>query len=127
MASSASRNRVSFGKIREVKELPNLIAVQVEAFQWFVDDGIGEVLSDISPIEDFGATLQLELTEPQFDPPKHSEDECRERDMTFSRPLFVVARFLNRATGEIKEQSVFMGDFPMMTDRYPQNHSLKTG
>ena len=117
MASSASRNRVSFGKIREVKELPNLIAVQVEAFQWFVDDGIGEVLSDISPIEDFGATLQLELTEPQFDPPKHSEDECRERDMTFSRPLFVVARFLNRATGEIKEQSVFMGDFPMMTDR----------
>ena len=117
MASSASRNRVSFGKIREVKELPHLIAVQVEAFQWFVDDGIGEVLSDISPIEDFGATLQLELTEPQFDPPKHSEDECRERDMTFSRPLFVVARFLNRATGEIKEQSVFMGDFPMMTDR----------
>ncbi len=117
MARRASRERVSFGKIREVKELPNLIAVQVESFQWFLDDGIREVLSDISPIEDFGATLQLELTEPQFDPPKHSEEECRERDMTYSRPLFVIARFLNRNTGEIKEQSVFMGDFPMMTDR----------
>jgi DNA-directed RNA polymerase subunit beta len=117
LASRAIRERVSFGKIREVRELPNLIAVQVESFQWFLEDGIREVLSDISPIEDFGATLQLELTEPQFDPPKHSEEECRERDMTFSRPLFVIARFLNRNTGEIKEQSVFMGDFPMMTDR----------
>ncbi len=117
MAPRATRERVSFGKIREVRELPNLIAVQTESFQWFLEDGIREVLSDISPIEDFGATLQLELTDPQFDPPKHSEEECRERDMTFSRPLFVIARFLNRNTGEIKEQSVFMGDFPMMTDR----------
>ncbi|HEY3831321.1 MAG TPA: DNA-directed RNA polymerase subunit beta [Acidimicrobiia bacterium] len=117
MAPRALRERVSFGKIREVRELPNLIAVQTESFQWFLEDGIREVLSDISPIEDFGATLQLELTEPQFDPPKHSEEECRERDMTFSRPLFVIARFLNRNTGEIKEQSVFMGDFPMMTAR----------
>ncbi len=117
MAPRATRERVSFGKIREVRELPNLIAVQTDSFQWFLEDGIREVLSDISPIEDFGATLQLELTDPQFDPPKHSEEECRERDMTYSRPLFVIARFLNRNTGEIKEQSVFMGDFPMMTDR----------
>ena len=108
---------MSFGKIREVKELPHLIAVQVDSFDWFLEDGIREVLTDISPIEDFAGTLQLELSEPQFDPPKHSEEECREKDMTFSRPLFVVARFLNRQTGEIKEQSVFMGDFPMMTDR----------
>ena len=117
MAARASRERVSFGKIREVKELPHLIAVQVDSFDWFLEDGIREVLTDISPIEDFAGTLQLELSEPQFDPPKHSEEECREKDMTFSRPLFVVARFLNRQTGEIKEQSVFMGDFPMMTDR----------
>jgi DNA-directed RNA polymerase subunit beta len=117
LARQAARERVSFGKQREVKELPNLIAVQTESFQWFLEDGIREVLEDISPIEDFAATLQLELTDPVFDPPKHSEEECRERDMTFSRPLFVTARFLNRGTGEIKEQSVFMGDFPMMTDR----------
>ena len=117
MARRALRDRVSFGKLRDVKELPNLIAVQTESFSWFLENGIREVLEDISPVEDFGQTLQLELTDPVFDPPKHSEEECRERDMTFSRPLFVTARFLNRGTGEIKEQSVFMGDFPMMTVR----------
>ncbi len=72
---------------------------------------------DISPIEDFTGQLKLELADHVFDPPKHSEDECRERDMTYARPLFVTARFMNSATGEIKEQTVFMGDFPMMTDR----------
>ena len=72
---------------------------------------------DISPIEDFTGQLKLELTDHVFDPPKHSEDECRERDMTYARPLFVTARFMNAQTGEIKEQTVFMGDFPMMTDR----------
>ena len=117
MARLASRERVSFGRLREVKELPNLIAVQTESFQWFRDEGILEVLEDISPIEDFTGQLKLELTEPQFDPPKHSEDECREKDMTFARPLFVTARFMNAGTGEIKEQTVFMGDFPMMTER----------
>ena len=74
-------------------------------------------LRDISPIEDFTGQLKLELTDHVFDPPKHSEDECRERDMTYARPLFVTARFMNAQTGEIKEQTVFMGDFPMMTDR----------
>ena len=112
-----ARERVSFGKLREVKDLPNLIEVQTESFQWFLEDGVAEVLRDISPIEDFTGQLKLELTDHVFDPPKHSEEECRERDMTYARPLFVTARFMNSGTGEIKEQTVFMGDFPMMTDR----------
>ena len=117
MARLASRERLSFSKLREVKELPNLIEVQTDSFRWFLDDGVAEVLRDISPIEDFTGQLKLELTDHVFDPPKHSEDECRERDMTYARPLFVTARFMNAQTGEIKEQTVFMGDFPMMTDR----------
>ncbi len=117
MARLASRERLSFSKLREVKDLPNLIEVQTDSFRWFLDDGVAEVLRDISPIEDFTGQLKLELTDHVFDPPKHSEDECRERDMTYARPLFVTARFMNAGTGEIKEQTVFMGDFPMMTDR----------
>jgi DNA-directed RNA polymerase subunit beta len=117
LARLASRERLSFSKLREVKELPNLIEVQTDSFRWFLEDGVAEVLRDISPIEDFTGQLKLELTDHVFDPPKHSEDECRERDMTYARPLFVTARFMNAQTGEIKEQTVFMGDFPMMTDR----------
>jgi DNA-directed RNA polymerase subunit beta len=113
----ASRERLSFSRLPEVLELPDLIAVQRESFNHFIEEGIAEVLADISPIEDFTATLKLELADHVFDPPKHSEDECRERDMTYARPLFVTARFMNAQTGEIKEQTVFMGDFPMMTDR----------
>ena len=117
MASLASRERLSFSKLREVLELPDLIAVQRESFEWFLEQGVAEVLSDISPIEDFTGQLKLELSDHIFDPPKYSEDECRQRDMTYARPLFVTARFMNAQTGEIKEQTVFMGDFPMMTDR----------
>ena len=117
LARLASRERLSFSKLREVKDLPNLIEVQTDSFRWFLEDGVAEVLRDISPIEDFTGQLKLELTDHVFDPPKHSEDECRERDMTYARPLFVTARFMNAQTGEIKEQTVFMGDFPMMTDR----------
>ncbi len=117
MARLASRERLSFSKLREVKDLPNLIEVQTDSFRWFLEEGVAEVLRDISPIEDFTGQLKLELTDHVFDPPKHSEDECRERDMTYARPLFVTARFMNAQTGEIKEQTVFMGDFPMMTDR----------
>jgi len=113
----ASRERLSFSRLPEVLELPDLIAVQRESFNHFIEEGIAEVLADISPIEDFTGTLKLELADQVFDPPKHSEDECRERDMTYARPLFVTARFMNAQTGEIKEQTVFMGDFPMMTDR----------
>ena len=117
LARLASRERFSFGKLREVLALPDLIAVQRESFEWFLEEGVAEVLRDISPIEDFTGQLKLELADHVFDPPKHSEDECRERDMTFARPLFVTARFMNAGTGEIKEQTVFMGDFPMMTNR----------
>ena len=117
MTRLASRERYSFGQLREVLALPDLIAVQRESFQWFIEQGVAEVLRDISPIEDFTGQLKLELSDHVFDPPKHSEDECRERDMTFARPLFVTARFMNAGTGEIKEQTVFMGDFPMMTAR----------
>ena len=117
MARLASRERLSFSKFREVKDLPNLIEVQTDSFRWFLEEGVAEVLRDISPIEDFTGQLKLELTDHVFDPPKHSEDECRERDMTYARPLFVTARFMNAQTGEIKEQTVFMGDFPMMTAR----------
>jgi len=122
LARLASRERLSFSKLREVKDLPNLIEVQTESFRWFLDDGVGEVLRDLSPIEDFTGQLKLELTDHVFDPPKHSEDECRERDMTYARPLFVTARFMNAQTGEIKEQTVFMGDFPMMTARGTFHH-----
>ncbi|MCZ7527582.1 MAG: DNA-directed RNA polymerase subunit beta [Acidimicrobiia bacterium] len=117
MARLASRERFSFGQLREVLDLPNLIAVQRESFQWYLEEGFGEVLRDVSPIEDFTGQLKLELADPVFDPPKHTEEECRQNDLTFHRPLFVTARFMNAQTGEIKEQSVFMGDFPMMTDR----------
>jgi DNA-directed RNA polymerase subunit beta len=108
---------LSFSKLPQVLELPDLIAVQRQSFQWFIEEGIAEVLADISPIEDFTGTLKLELADHVFDPPKHSEDECRDKDMTYARPLFVTARFMNSTTGEIKEQTVFLGDFPMMTDR----------
>ena len=91
--------------------------VQRQSFHWFIEEGIAEVLADISPIEDFTGTLKLELADHVFDPPKHSEEECRDKDMTYARPLFVTARFMNSTTGEIKEQTVFLGDFPMMTDR----------
>jgi DNA-directed RNA polymerase subunit beta len=117
LARLASRERFSFGKLREVKDLPNLIEVQTQSFEWFLEDGVAEVLRDISPIEDFTGQLKLELADHVFDPPKHSEEECRDHDMTFARPLFVTARFMNAQTGEIKEQTVFMGDFPMMTGR----------
>ena len=78
MARLASRERLSFSKLREVKDLPNLIEVQTDSFRWFLEEGVAEVLRDISPIEDFTGQLKLELTDHVFDPPKHSEDECRE-------------------------------------------------
>ena len=117
MPRLASRDRLSFSRLPSVLELPDLIAVQRQSFNWFIEEGIAEVLADISPIEDFTGTLKLELADHVFDPPKHSEEECRDKDMTYARPLFVTARFMNSTTGEIKEQTVFLGDFPMMTDR----------
>ncbi|MGI9603595.1 MAG: DNA-directed RNA polymerase subunit beta [Acidimicrobiales bacterium] len=116
------RDRYSFGNIEEFLDLPDLIAVQRESFRWLLDEGLADTFRDISPIKDFTETLQLEL---EFDPndedlrppPKYSVEECKEKDMTYSAPIFVRARFMNATTGEIKEQTVFMGDFPMMTDK----------
>ena len=122
MSSRAARERYSFANLDEVLELPDLIAVQRASFQRFLDLGMAETFADISPISDFTGSLRLEL---EFDPtdedlrppPKFSVEECKEKDMTYSAPIFVRARFMNSQTGEIKEQTVFMGDFPMMTDK----------
>jgi DNA-directed RNA polymerase subunit beta len=119
---STTRERYSFANLVEPLDLPDLIAIQRASFEWFLHEGLAETFRDISPIKDFSETLQLEL---EFDPddedlrppPKFSVEECKEKDMTFSAPIFVRARFMNRNTGEIKEQTVFMGDFPMMTDK----------
>jgi len=117
-----SRERYSFGNLKEPLELPDLVAVQTESFQHFLDEGLAETFRSISPIKDFSENLQLELEFDPFDPdlrppPKFSVEECKEKDMTFSAPVFVRARFMNRNTGEIKEQVVFMGDFPMQTEK----------
>jgi DNA-directed RNA polymerase subunit beta len=119
---SRSPERVSFANIKEALQLPDLIAIQRDSFQWFLDKGLAEAYHDISPIEDFTGQLSLELefdpTDPDLrPPPKFTVEECKEKDMTYAAPVFVRARFLNATTGEIKEQTVFMGDFPMMTDR----------
>ena len=119
---AAQRERYSFGNLKEVLELPDLIAIQRKSFKWLLDEGLKQTFRDISPIRDFTETLQLEL---EFDPddedlrppPKFMVEECKEKDMTYSAPIFVRARFMNSNTGEIKEQTVFMGDFPMMTDK----------
>ena len=108
--------RLSFAKIPEVLPLPDLLAVQHESFNWFIEQGLAEIFEEISPIEDFTGSLALELTNHRFGDPLMSIEECKERDSNYSRPLHVTARFVNRETGEIKEQSVFLGDFPMMTD-----------
>jgi DNA-directed RNA polymerase subunit beta len=119
---TVQRERYSFGNLSEVLPLPNLIDIQRNSFEWLLASGLSDTFRDISPIKDFSETLQLEL---EFDPteedlqpiPKFSVEECKEKDMTYSAPIFVRARFMNSATGEIKEQTVFMGDFPMMTEK----------
>jgi len=119
---SVARERFSFASLDQVLDLPDLIAIQRASFDWFLDRGLSETFADISPIEDFTGQLKLLL---EFDasdpdlrpPPKFSVEECKEKDMTFSAPIFVRAQFQNANTGEIKEQTVFMGDFPMMTDK----------
>src|SRR5438552_1003470 len=111
------RERVSFSRIPEVLSLPDLIGIQRESFDWLLRDGIAEVLSEVSPIEDFTETYQLIFGKHQFKDIKYSVEECKDKDMTYSAPLFVEAQFINKDTGEIKEQEVFMGDFPVMTDK----------
>ena len=111
------RVRRNFAKIPEILPVPNLIDIQMKSYEWFRSEGLSEVFEDISPIEDFTGNLAVEFGEHQFQEPKYNVDECKEKDMTYSSPLFVTVRFINRETGEIKEQVVFMGDFPLMTDK----------
>ncbi len=126
--------RVSFAKIREPLEVPDLLDLQIKSFEWLVGDeswfqrrvdagdegpvgGLEEVLGEISPIEDFSGSMSLSFSDPRFDEVKASVEECKDKDMTYAAPLFVTAEFINHNTGEIKSQTVFMGDFPRMTDK----------
>ncbi|MGW4071578.1 DNA-directed RNA polymerase subunit beta, partial [Nocardia grenadensis] len=126
--------RVSFAKIREPLEVPGLLDLQTESFAWLVGTpdwreraaargdgglvgGLEEVLEELSPIEDFSGSMSLSFSDPRFEEVKASIDECKDKDMTYAAPLFVTAEFINNNTGEIKSQTVFMGDFPMMTDK----------
>src|SRR6188472_3300362 len=131
--------RVSFAKIREPLEVPGLLDLQTNSFDWLVGSpewrerqankpdtglnagprtgGLEEVLTELSPIEDFSGSMSLSFSDPRFDEVKAPVDECKDMDMTYAAPLFVTAEFINNNTGEIKSQTVFMGDFPMMTEK----------
>ncbi|MBO1005422.1 DNA-directed RNA polymerase subunit beta [Pseudogracilibacillus auburnensis] len=110
------RHRRSFARISEVLELPNLIEIQSSSYQWFLDEGLKEMFQDISPIEDFAGNLSLEFIDYSLGEPKYSVEESKERDATYSAPLRVKLRLVNKETGEVKDQDVFMGDFPLMTE-----------
>ena len=134
MASvNASRTRRTFARLDKSIEVPNLIDIQKKSFAWLVDlegGGLRETIDDISPIEDYTGNLAVQFGEFTFDNPVASLDECREKDLTYARPLTVTVGFINRETGEIREQSVFMGDFPWMTERghvHHQRHRARRG
>ena len=138
-SSSLAPRRISFAKIAEPLEVPELLALQTSSFSWLLGDeawkarteealaagrpdvsrkfGLEEIFEEISPIEDFSETMSLSFAEPRFEPPKYSVDECKDKDFTYAAPLFVTAEFMNNETGEIKSQTVFMGDFPLMSDK----------
>ena len=111
----APRARKSFSRLKHVLDLPNLIDIQKASFDWFMKDGLRETIDDISPIEDYTGTLAVEFAEYEFGEPQFTIQECREKDLTYQVPLSITVRFVNKETGEIREQRVFMGDFPMMT------------
>ncbi|MGV2386090.1 MAG UNVERIFIED_CONTAM: DNA-directed RNA polymerase subunit beta, partial [Thermobifida fusca] len=137
-ANALGPNRVSFARIKEPLEVPNLLALQTESFDWLLGNerwrarveaarkagrkdipeqsGLEEIFEEISPIEDFSGTMSLSFRDHRFEPPKYSVEECKDKDMTYSAPMFVTAEFINNTTGEIKSQTVFMGDFPLMTE-----------
>jgi DNA-directed RNA polymerase subunit beta len=132
-------HRVSFARIKEPLEVPNLLALQTDSFDWLLGNerwrsrieaekekgrkdlpeqsGLEEIFEEISPIEDFTGTMSLSFRDHRFEPPKYSVEECKDKDMTFSAPMFVTAEFINNSTGEIKSQTVFMGDFPLMSPK----------
>ncbi|MGZ4411654.1 MAG: DNA-directed RNA polymerase subunit beta, partial [Gaiellaceae bacterium] len=113
---AAPRVRKSFSRLKHVLDLPNLIDIQKASFHWFLEEGLRETIDDISPIEDYTGTLAVEFAEYRFGEPQFSIKECREKDLTYQAPLSITVRFVNKETGEIREQTVFMGDFPMMTE-----------
>ncbi|MDQ4501815.1 DNA-directed RNA polymerase subunit beta [Sinomonas sp. ASV322] len=137
--TDGARSRLSFAKIHEPLDVPNLLALQTESFDWLVGNerwqarvakaaeegdasvattsGLADIFEEISPIEDFQGTMSLSFSDPEFADPKYTMEECKERDATYSAPLYVKAEFMNNNTGEIKQQTVFMGDFPLMTDK----------
>ena len=117
MKSAGIRKRHSFAKIPEILDVPNLISIQRNSFNWFLEEGLGETFKDISPIEDFTGNKSIKFGSYEFCDIKYSIDECKVKDLTYSAPLFVDVSFINKETGEIKEQQVFMGDFPLMTEK----------
>ena len=115
--TSLYRNRRSFAMIPDVMDVPNLIAIQTDSFKWFKEEGLQQAFQDIAPIENSTKDMCVEFGKHEFGEPKYTVDECKEKDVSYQAPLFVEIRFINRETGEIKEQNVFMGDFPLMTNR----------
>ncbi len=112
------KDRMTFSKINEVGQMPNLIEIQTKSYNWFIKEGLREVFDDISPIRDYADNLILEFIDYSLnDPPKYEQEECKERDVTYAAPLKVRVRLVNKETGEVKEQEVFMGDFPLMTEK----------
>ena len=138
-ALSPQLHRASFAKIREPLAVPDLLALQTASFDWLLGNdawrarvdaaiaggrkdvpttsGLEEIFEEISPIEDFSGTMSLSFRDHRFEPPKYTADQCMEKDFTYSAPLFVTAEFMNNETGEIKSQTVFMGEFPLMTKK----------
>jgi DNA-directed RNA polymerase subunit beta len=139
LTNATGPHRVSFARIKEPLEVPDLLALQTESFDWLLGNerwkdrveaaqkagrkdvptqsGLEEIFEEISPIEDFSGTMSLSFRDHRFEPPKYSVEECKDKDMTYSAPMFVTAEFINNTTGEIKSQTVFMGDFPLMTPK----------
>jgi DNA-directed RNA polymerase subunit beta len=138
-ATNLGPHRVSFARINEPLKVPDLLALQTESFDWLLGNdkwkariqtakesgrkdiaeqsGLEEIFEEISPIEDFSGTMSLSFRDHRFEPPKYSAEECKDKDMTYSAPMFVTAEFINNTTGEIKSQTVFMGDFPLMSNK----------
>ncbi len=110
--------RMNFSRVSETPDMPNLIEVQKNSYQWFLEEGLRDVFNDMSAITDYQANLVLDFIDyrVETDKPKYTIEECKERDVTYAAPLIVTTSLLNRETGEIKEQEIFMGDFPLMTE-----------
>ncbi len=114
--SAVQNSRLSFAKIPKVLDIPDLLIIQKDSFKWFIEEGLKEILDEISPIEDFSGRFSLEFLNHYFEEPLKTLEDCRITDSTYSQPLYVTAQFLDRETGQIKQQTVFLGDFPIMTD-----------